>query len=107
MHYILFYELADDYIERRAEFRSKHLALAWQASERGELVLGGVLEEPIDTALLLFEAESADAAKRFAEADPYVLNGLVKSWHVRPWTTVAGDRAAKPTRAVPGKSTSR
>jgi hypothetical protein len=28
MHYILFYEVADDYLSRRAEFRNAHLKLA-------------------------------------------------------------------------------
>ena len=36
-HYLLIYDLAPDYMERRPEFRKEHLALAWQASERGEL----------------------------------------------------------------------
>ena len=40
----------------------------------------------------------ADAARRFAETDPYVRNGLVARWEVRPWITVAGDMAATPVR---------
>jgi len=40
MHYLLFYEVAEDYVSRRAEFRDAHLQKAWEASERGELVLG-------------------------------------------------------------------
>ena len=42
-HLLLFYETAPDYLERRAEHRSAHLRLAWDAVERGELVLGGAL----------------------------------------------------------------
>ena len=37
MHFLLIYDTAPDYLQRRAEFRSAHLALAWQAAERGEL----------------------------------------------------------------------
>ena len=40
--------------------------------------------------MLLFEGESPDAAKRFANADPYVRNGLVRRWEVRKWATVVG-----------------
>jgi uncharacterized protein YciI len=47
---------------------------------------------------LLFEGDSAEEAKRFANADPYVRNGLVKRWEVRPWTTVVGKYAATPVR---------
>jgi hypothetical protein len=98
MHYLLFYELVDDYIARRAEFRNIHLNLAWAASERGELVLGGALANPADGAVLLFKGDSPEVAARFAKSDPYVPNGLVKRWYVREWTTVAGDRAANPVR---------
>ena len=98
MHYLLFYEVTDDYLVRRAEFRDAHLTLGWKASERGELVLGGAFANPVDGALLLFKGDSAKAAEDFARNDPYVLNGLVQRWHVREWTTVAGDAAAKPVR---------
>jgi len=98
MHYLLFYEVGPEYLERRAAFRSEHLALAWQAHARGELVLGGALAEPVDCAILMFRGESPAAAERFAQADPYVRNGLVKSWRVRPWTTVVGDAASNPIR---------
>jgi hypothetical protein len=95
-HYLLFYESAADYAARRSEFRAQHLAKAWQASERGELLLGGALADPIDGAVLLFKGESRSVAEDFARADPYVTSGLVKRWYVREWTTVAGDQAMTP-----------
>jgi uncharacterized protein YciI len=99
-HWALLYDLAPDYLERRAAFREGHLALAWAASERGELVLGGALA-PADTALLVFRGPSSDVAEAFARADPYVLNGLVRSHRVREWVTVVGDTAATPIRPRP------
>lgn len=96
MHYLLFYEVSEGYISRRAEFREAHLTKAWQASDRGELVLGGALANPPDAAILLFKGNSAEVAERFAKADPYVINGLVRRWYVREWTTVAGTDAATP-----------
>lgn len=98
MHYLLTYELVPDYVTRRAPLRAEHLGLAWAAHGRGELVLGGILTDPVDRAVLLFQGESPDAARRFAETDPYVLNGLVTRWEVRPWLTVAGDNPASPVR---------
>jgi len=98
MHYLLFYERSEDYMTRREPFREAHLRLAWEASERGELVLGGPLASPSDLAVLLFRGESPEAAERFAMADPYVTNGLVKRWYVREWTTVVGKDAAAPRR---------
>ena len=96
MHYLLFYELAPDYLERRKEFRTEHLKLAWEAHERGDLVLAGALAEPADRAVFLFDGSSAEAAEAFAESDPYVRNGIVTDWRVRPWTTVVGEGASSP-----------
>jgi len=98
MHYLLMYDLAPDYLERRGQFRAIHLAVAWQASERGDLVLGGALADPADMAVLLFKGDSPAVAERFAAEDPYVKNGLVKNWRVRPWTTVVGETASTPVR---------
>jgi uncharacterized protein YciI len=98
MHYLLMYELSADYLERRAEFRTEHLKLAWEAQERGEIVIAGALAEPSDYAILMFTGDSPEAAERFAKADPYVTQGLVKSWRVRPWTTVVGKDATNPVR---------
>jgi len=97
-HYLMFYDFAADYLERRPEFREEHLAQAWAAHARGELVLGGALADPVDSAVLLFAGESPSVAELFAGADPYVLNGLVTRWRVREWNTVAGETAAAPLR---------
>lgn len=98
MHYLLTYELAPDYLERRGEFRNEHLKLAWDAQARGEILIAGALAEPADTAMLVFTGDTPEVAERFAKADPYVTNGLVKRWHVRPWTTVVGKDAGTPVR---------
>jgi len=82
-HYLLFYEVADDYVSRRAAFRDKHLEKAWKAADRGELLLAGALANPVDGAVLLFKADSSAVAEDFAKADPYVTSGAVKRWCVR------------------------
>lgn len=98
MHYLLFYDVVDDYLERRVAFRDAHLAYARGAVERGELVLGGALADPPDGAVLLFRADSPEVAERFAEGDPYVRNGIVTGWRVREWTTVVGSSAVRAVR---------
>lgn len=98
MHYLLTYDLADDYLERRAEFRSAHLKLAWEAQARGELVLAGALADPADHAILMFKCESPEPVQLFAATDPYVTHGLVKAFHVRQWNTVVGDDAFTPVK---------
>jgi uncharacterized protein YciI len=99
MHYLMFYDLAPDYLERRGAYRAEHLALARAAAARGDLVLGGALADLADHAILLFKADSPAVAEAFAQADPYVKEGLVKLWRVRPWTTVIGDLAENPVPA--------
>jgi hypothetical protein len=98
MHYLLFYEVSDDYLERRGAYRAEHLALADEAAGRGELVVGGALADPADRAIILFRGNSPAAAERFVAADPYVKNGLVKSWSIREWTTVVGPLAEAPVK---------
>lgn len=97
-HYLLFYDVADDYLERRPAFRDEHLKLAWSSVEQGALQLGGALADPADGAVLLFKGENSSVAEDFARADPYVREGLVSKWHVREWTTVVGRLAATPVR---------
>jgi uncharacterized protein len=93
-HFILRYTLAADYLARRGEHRDAHLALAWAASDKGTLLLGGAVGDPVESALLLFT--DAEAARAFAQADPYVTAGIVTAWEVLPWTTVVGPQAATP-----------
>jgi uncharacterized protein YciI len=99
-YYALFYHVVDGFVERRLPFREAHLAHASSAAKRGEIALGGALTEPPDTALIVFRGDSPDAAKAFAEKDPYVLNGLVLCWEVRPWNVVVGTDADIPSSAA-------
>jgi uncharacterized protein YciI len=94
MYYLLFYDVVPDYVERRIPFRSEHFTLAQAAHERGELVLGGALADPVDGAVLLFKGESAVVAESFATLDPYVRNGLVTRWRVRAWNVVIGEKTS-------------
>jgi uncharacterized protein len=90
-YYALLYELVEDMVTRRVPFREEHLRLARESHDRGELVLGGALAEPVDRALLVFHVDDKSKVESFARKDPYVLNGLVKKWEVRPWNVVVGN----------------
>lgn len=95
-HYLLEYDLAPTYESGRAAHRGVHLRLAWEAADRGELLMGGALSEPFDRAHLVFTSE--EAARTFAEHDPYVSHGLVTAWRIRVWNTVVGAMASTPLR---------
>ena len=89
-YFTVFYDVVNDFIVRRAPFRAEHLRLARESHARGELVLAGALADPPDAALLVFRAADPAIAEDFARNDPYVMNGLVTRWQVRPWTVVVG-----------------
>jgi uncharacterized protein YciI len=90
-HFLLIYDYAPDWLERRAPVRPAHLEHARASVARDELQLGGAVphEDP-PFGLLLFKAEAPAVAEGFARADPYVTQGVVASWRVREWITVVG-----------------
>ena len=80
------YDYVEDIVERRGPHRELHLAKINEAYEDGRVLLAGPVGDPPKTAFILFR--DADAAKAFAEADPYVQNGLVSDWRVEPINVV-------------------
>lgn len=81
--HILIYKTADNYIEKRAPHRSNHLNLVKQAMQEKQIIMGGALDNPANEAFIVFN--EASVAEAFAKNDPYVKNGAVKEWLVRPW----------------------
>jgi len=91
-YFALLYDVVDDFVARRMNFREEHLRRGQEALGRGELLLAGALGEPVNGALLVFLAEERSIPEQFAKKDPYVTNGLVKRWEVRPWNVVVGNK---------------
>jgi len=87
-YYMLIYHVVDDYVSRRTPYREEHLRLAREAHRRGELILGGALADPVDQAVLVFRSPNRSVVEEFVQNDPYVKNGIVKRWEIRPWTVV-------------------
>lgn len=96
MHYMLFYQFVDGFLEKRAPFRAAHLDHIRKAYGDGKLVMAGAFSDPADSSALVFRGDSSVVAESFAKADPYVINGLVTSWRVRAWQTVVGDGLTPP-----------
>jgi uncharacterized protein YciI len=88
--FALTYAVVPDFAARRMPFREAHLQLIRDASARGLLMMAGALGDPPEAALIVFRAESAAPVESFARADPYVTEGLVTDWQVRPWNLVVG-----------------
>ena len=89
--FALFYYVVENFVERRAAFRAEHLRLAREARDRDELIFGGAMSDPADSALLIFRAADRAVAEDFARHDPYVINQLVARWEVREWNVVVGE----------------
>jgi uncharacterized protein YciI len=89
-YFALIYDVVEDYVARREPYRNEHLGLVREAHARGDVVLAGALGSPPDGALLVFRVDSSVVVEAFAQRDPYVVNGLVTSWQVRPWNVVIG-----------------
>jgi uncharacterized protein YciI len=90
VYWLLFYDYADDYMERRTPIRPEHFAWAKEFTDRGELVMAGAYADPADGAVLIFKGDSREVAERFVAGDPYQRDGLVTGWRVREWTVVIG-----------------
>lgn len=90
MYYILFYKTVENYVEKRVPYRKEHLKLIKEAHSNGDLLMAGALAEPADAGVFIFKGETLETAEDFAKNDPYVLNGLIREWEVRPWNVVVG-----------------
>ena len=101
-YFAVFYNVVDDFVTRRGAFREEHLRRVSESYALGELLLGGALADPADRALLIFHARDKGVVESFIHNDPYVTNGLVKKWEIRPWNVVSG-KEASPNPAVPAR----
>jgi uncharacterized protein YciI len=88
MYWILFYDVVDDYVERRAPFRDRHLSHAESSQRMGMLYMAGAYADPVDGAALVFKADDIAVIEQFVRDDPYVQAGLVTSWSIRRWNVV-------------------
>lgn len=89
-YWLLFYDYVSDIVERRGPFRHAHLARAREAHDRRTLLYAGALADPLDGALFVFSTDDRTVVEDFARDDPYVTEGLVTAWRVRPWSVVVG-----------------
>ncbi len=69
----------------RKQHREAHLANLRPLADAGGVVYAGPLldaaEQPCGS-VIIFEAESLEAARRFAASDPYVVHGIFESHDV-------------------------
>ena len=85
--YVVLYESADDVATRAPAHFAAHREWFTGFHERGELLGIGIFGDPQSEGSMGVFASRA-AAERFVADDPFVLNGVVKAWHIREWDDV-------------------
>jgi uncharacterized protein YciI len=84
MKYVLLYESAEGVADKAAAHAEAHRRHWRPFHARGELLLIGPFGDPQSQgAMSVFTTR--EAAEQFARADPFVVNGVVRSWEVREW----------------------
>ena len=90
MNYLLIYSFVEDFRERRTPYREEHLKLASEAHARGDLLMAGAFADSPAGAVVVFREDGKAAAEDYVKRDPYVANGVVTEWKIRPWNVAVG-----------------
>lgn len=93
MYFILTYETIEGYVEKRKPFREEHLSLLTKELENKHVILGGALEDPADKAVIIWNVKDKKTIEDFVSNDPYVQNGLISKYEIRPWNVVINNLA--------------
>ena len=84
MKYVLLYESAANVAENAPPHFPAHKERLDEFHETGDLLMVGTFGDPQSQgSMSVFR--SREAAEEFAAADPFVINGVVRSWEVRDW----------------------
>jgi uncharacterized protein len=85
--YVLLYDSADDVASRAPAHFPAHRARLDEFHRRGGLLMVGTFGDPQNEGSMgIFT--SRDAVEEFVREDPFVLNGVVKHWHIREWNEI-------------------
>jgi len=89
MYYLVIYELADNYLEKRAAHRAGHFEHIKAAQARGEFIMGGAFDSQ-EAAVLIFKVADKSVIEDFIKTDPYVLGKVAIGWQVEKWNVAIG-----------------
>ncbi|SDM22733.1 hypothetical protein SAMN05660642_01930 [Geodermatophilus siccatus] len=87
MKYVMTYRAVEDFLPLAQLNYPAHSARVEEFARRGDLLMVGTFDEPMNgEAMGVFTTR--EAAEEFVAGDPFVVNGVVASWAVRPWNEV-------------------
>ena len=85
------YGSLDEVREKAPDDMAAHIARSKQWHEDGRLLMAGAFldrpDQPVDTMVIL---SSREAAEEYVAGDPFVVNGMVSRWEIRPWSNMLG-----------------
>lgn len=87
MKHVLFYDSADDVGSKAPPHFPAHKARLDDFHARGTLLMVGTFGDPqAEGSMAIFTTR--EAAEEFVREDPFVLNGVVRAWHIREWDEI-------------------
>lgn len=96
MKAVLLYESADDVRAKAPAHFPAHLARIHAFHERGEILMVGTFGDPqAEGSMGIFPTRAA--AEAFVAGDPFVAEGVVRSWQIRDWNDIALSHADQRT----------
>jgi uncharacterized protein len=85
--YVLFYVPVDDVASKAPAHFPAHSARLDEFHSRGTLLMVGTFGDPQEEgSMAIFTTR--EAAEEFVRGDPFVLNGVIRDWHIREWDEV-------------------
>ncbi|HEY7272007.1 MAG TPA: YciI family protein [Actinoplanes sp.] len=95
MKYVILYESADDVMTTAPQHFPAHKSRLDDFHRRGEILMVGTFGDPRNEgSMAIFP--SREAAESFVADDPFVLNGVVKSYQIREWNETLTDDHGRP-----------
>lgn len=93
MLYAIISQDVENSLEKRLADRDKHRARLQGLTDEGRMVLGGPFpsadgKEGFSGSLIVAKFDSLEQAQAWADADPYVANGVYREVSVRPYKKV-------------------
>lgn len=85
------YRSLDQVRANAPEALAAHLARSKALHAQGTLLMAGAfLDKPNEPISTMAVCTSKAAAEDYAKGDPFVLNGMVSEWSIRPWANLLG-----------------
>lgn len=87
MKTVMTYRAVEDLLPLAQQHGPAHVARLQEFSARGELLMVDTFDEPMNGDVMgIFTTR--EAAEEFIAGDPFVVNGVVASWTLRPWNEI-------------------